>query len=238
MTPRRAGAILDPLFRDLQRGLADVTAIAQVWQAMDAAVEAAAVRGVPIGLIRDALSRIDTYHRARLIAAFRSALGIDVSRLLSTPEVAAWMSRTLAENVALIRTIPPRMHESLARHLRVELAEAPFDRQRLRVLLEREYKSSGYNLRRLTRDQTTKTIGRLTEIRQRQMQVPGYQWGTAGDEAVRETHRANSGRFFRWDQPPAATGHPGQDVSCRCVAYPVLLAADRERLIAAAGGRL
>ena len=224
-------AILDPLFRDLQSGLANVTAIAQVWQAMDAAVEAARVRGVPIDMIRAALGRIEGYHRARLIASFRAALGIDIKHLLTTPEVEAWMSRTTGENVELIRTIPPRMHESLAASLRRELAEAPFDRQRLRGLLETEYKSSGYNLRRITRDQSTKAIGKLTEIRHRQMQVPGYTWSTAGDEAVRETHRANSGRMFRWDSPPPnGTGHPGADFQCRCVALPALLKKDLDRL--------
>ena len=227
-------AVLDPLFRDLRGGLAEVSSLRQVWYAMDASVEAAAVRGVPIALIRKNLERIDTYHRARIVKAFRSALGIDIGRLLTDPQIQTWMNVKIQSNVDLIRTIPRRMHASLAGRLQKEFAGAPFDRQRVTGLLRREYKSSGYRLRRIARDQTTKSIGQLTEIRQRQLQIEGYEWSTSNDEDVRETHRANEGRFFRWDTPPAVTGHPGQDIDCRCVARPAVTKAARERLQAAA----
>ena len=41
-------------------------------------------------------------------------------------------------------------------------AERPFDRQALSRVLSAEFQSAGYNLRRLTRDQTGKAIGQLT----------------------------------------------------------------------------
>ncbi|MFZ5930880.1 MAG: phage minor head protein [Pseudomonadota bacterium] len=46
-----------------------------------------------------------------------------------------------------------------------------------------------------------------------------YVWRTRGDGRVRATHAANNGRIFAWDYPPA-TGHPGEDYGCRCVAEP------------------
>jgi hypothetical protein len=46
-----------------------------------------------------------------------------------------------------------------------------------------------------------------------------YIWRTAGDDKVRSSHAANNGRIFAWDNPPA-TGHPGEDYGCRCVAEP------------------
>ena len=51
---------------------------------------------------------------------------------------------------------------------------------------------------------------------EREMGVERYRWSTSGDERVRPTHQSNSGRVFRWDSPPADTGHPGSDVMCRC----------------------
>ena len=54
------------------------------------------------------------------------------------------------------------------------------------------------------------------------MGISEYRWGTAGDERVRETHEANDGKVFRWDTPPAETGHPGNDVQCRCTARPII----------------
>lgn len=46
-----------------------------------------------------------------------------------------------------------------------------------------------------------------------------YIWRTTGDDKVRATHAANNGKIFTWNNPPA-TGHPGEDYGCRCVAEP------------------
>jgi len=47
-----------------------------------------------------------------------------------------------------------------------------------------------------------------------------YIWVTMRDDRVRATHRANEGKTFRWDAPPAETGHPGHDINCRCIPLP------------------
>lgn len=46
-----------------------------------------------------------------------------------------------------------------------------------------------------------------------------YIWRTRGDGRVRPSHAENDGRVFAWDTPPA-TGHPGEDHGCRCMAEP------------------
>lgn len=73
----------------------------------------------------------------------------------------------------------------------------------------------------IARDQTAKLNGQLTQLRQTQNGVSHYTWLTANDERVRPTHAANEGETFAWDDPPA-TGHPGSDFNCRCIAIPVL----------------
>lgn len=92
--------------------------------------------------------------------------------------------------------------------------------------IEKEIKNSfGITARRaklIARDQTTKLNASLTKLRQQEVGVEEYVWQTSGDERVRPTHRENDGKTFRWDKPPAKTGHPGSDVNCRCVALPVL----------------
>lgn len=70
------------------------------------------------------------------------------------------------------------------------------------------------------RDQLGKTYGKLTETRQLDAGFPGYDWLDSGDRRVRETHSNKNGEFFRWDSPPADTGHPGEDFQCRCDAIP------------------
>lgn len=51
-------------------------------------------------------------------------------------------------------------------------------------------------------------------------QTTHYVWRTRGDDRVRPTHQRNEGRLFAWSDPPEATGHPGEDFGCRCLAEP------------------
>ena len=97
-------------------------------------------------------------------------------------------------------------------------------------VIRQEFRSSGYNLRRIVRDQTNKTIGQLTQLRQQQVGIESYQWLTSQDERVRPTHIRNSGLVFDWGRPPPDTGHLGNDVMCRCTAIPVVTQAARARL--------
>ena len=172
--------------------------------------------------VRSILSDMDGYHRRRFIQTFRNGAQIDVRPFITRPEVDAFLSRKVEENVALIRTIPERTRDGLADRLRGELRTAPFDQERLTNLLREEYRSEGYNLRRITRDQTNKTVGQLSEIRQRQLGISRYTWRTAQDERVRPTHAANANMGFEWSRPPPLTGHPGNDIQCRCIALPIL----------------
>ena len=177
---------------------------------------------------RRRINRMEGYHRKRIIQTFKAALGVDIRPFLTHPEIAAFMSRKVSENVDLIKTIAPRMHEGLKASLEKELAEAPFDQQRLTKLVRNEYKSSGYNLRRIVRDQNSKTIAGLTESRQGQLGISQYQWVSSQDERVRPSHVANSGLIFAWSDPPSGTGHPGNDVMCRCIATPIVSQATRK----------
>ena len=223
-------AVLDPLFRDFRAGLVNVAGLAQALQGIDAAAYVNAGRALPVEEIAAALSRVEGYHRTRLIRTFKSALGVDIRPFLSQPAVETFMAVRVEANVSLIRTIPPRAHAGLRKRLIRELTNKPFDRQSVTKMLTDEYRVSGYNVRRLARDQTTKTVGALTEVRHRQLGIEGYTWSSSLDERVRPTHIQNEGQRFRWNSPPGQTGHPGQDVQCRCVAEPLVLQADRDRL--------
>lgn len=229
---------LDPLYTHLVSRLALAAAITDVYRALERGVAEFQARpraGIPTDRIQEHMDGLARKHRAELIRSFRAALGVNIASLLSEPIVRDFLTQKVAENVGLIKTIPARFHEGLRERMERELAERPFDQQRLKVMLRKEYKSSGYNLRRITRDQTNKTIGQLTEIRHRQAGLDQYQWITAQDERVRPSHNANSGLMFKWDEPPGVTGHPGFDIQCRCVAQPIVTQAQKDRLVQADG---
>ena len=157
-------------------------------------------------------------HTTKFRRAMRRYLGVRVDLLTDTP---INLEARITENVDLIKTIPGKFHDGLKKRLHDLQADTPFDEHKIAGMLNKEYKSAGYNLRRLTRDQNNKLIGQLNHSRQTEVGIDRYQWLTAGDERVRDTHAANDGSVFLWSDPPG-TGEPGSEIQCRCVAIPIV----------------
>jgi len=84
-----------------------------------------------------------------------------------------------------------------------------------------QYQKDKNRIRFIARDQVSKLNGQLTQLRQVDSGVSSYIWRTSLDERVRKSHKAHEFKKFRWDNPPAGTGHPGNDFQCRCTAEPV-----------------
>ena len=158
-------------------------------------------------------ARLKAWHIRRFERVMRQALGVPLGPL-DDAAIRIAVEDAVRANVDLVRTIPTRYHAALKKELLQLADDAPFDQARMRAILQKGYRSAGYNLRRLTRDQTSKTIGRFNRIRQQQAGIQEYVWSTSGDERVRPTHRANDGLTFSWESPPSTTGHPGEDIQC------------------------
>ena len=212
---------LNPLMAQLRSGLSEASAASQALEIIDGVFRGWHTAGLVEEEVVAHSGRLSGYHRKRLIQTFRTALGVDIRPVLSDAAIEPLMTAWRRENVSLIRTIPERFHESLHRRVGETFAKRPFDQQALSKVLNRGYKVAGSNLRRLTRDQTSKAIGQLTQARHEQLGISEYTWRTAQDERVRPTHQVLDGTPQRWDSPPSV-GHPGQDISCRCVAIPVV----------------
>ena len=216
---------LNPLMAQLRSGLSEASAASLALEIIDGVFRGWHTGGLVEEEVAVHSARLSGYHRRRLIQTFRAALGVDIRPVLADSAIEPLMTAWGRENVSLIRTIPERFHGSLSRRVGETFAERPFDKQALSKVLNREYGVSGSNLRRLTRDQTSKAIGQLTQARHEQLGISEYTWRTAQDERVRPTHQVLDGTPQRWDSPPSV-GHPGQDIQCRCVAIPIIEEAD------------
>ena len=224
---------LDPFISNMRGRLATVTAVNQAYQGLQQGLQQwldLERSGLSTPLIAERLQAVNAYNRSRFIQTLRTAIGVDIRPFLTDAVVNAHMVEAIAANVELIKTIPPRFHDGLRRRIGQEFAIAPFDQKRLMELFQDEFGSTNYNLRRLTRDQTQKMNANLNEYRQRDIGVTQYIWRTSEDERVRPTHSDNNGKVFDWVNPPLTTGHPGQDVQCRCNAEPIITPDNRSRL--------
>jgi len=172
-------------------------------------------------LARQQIQHVEGLHLKAFLSDIKSAIGVDLRSVLSDTTVKRQLNKAVSENVKLIKSIPEKYHARVERILKMGYEEGK-SRFSVRKLLVEEFKISERRARFIARDQTSKLMKNLDRIRQEEVGVDEYTWNTAGDDKVRPSHRANSGKTFKWSSPPPETGHPGEDIGCRCGATPNL----------------
>lgn len=214
----------DPFVAGISAKMLEVTKANESWYAALESAQwhiAAQPPEMDPQLVADFVNQLEATHRKQSEKVFREALGVDVSKYMTQPAVREYLDGKIAENVALIKTIPNQFHTGLVNTISAYQATLPFDQEVLRSAIKTLYGKTGYVLRRLTRDQTNKMIGNLTQIRQTELGVTEYEWSTSADSRVRASHAEKDGKRFEWGNPPPDTGHPGHDIQCRCVALAI-----------------
>jgi len=164
-------------------------------------------------------NEISNFNQEQFQKVNRSVFGIDI--FVDQPYLTDQLELFSRQNAQLITSIPEQDLLQVAGIVERGLQQGT----RFTNVARDIQKRFGITMRRanlIARDQTTKLNSSLTQLRQESAGITHYIWQTAGDERVRPTHRANDGKKFSWDKPPATTGHPGHDINCRCVAIPVM----------------
>lgn len=167
----------------------------------------------------------------RLKAAIKASVAIDISPVLtqSGPILNAMKAATKA-NIDLITSIPEQYFEKLGDAVGKNM-ERGMRFEDLAKEIERIGDVTESRAKLIARDQTSKMNGAFNKARQTSLGIDKYMWQTAGDERVRDEHNENDGKIFNWNDPPAATGHPGEDINCRCVAVPYFDLDSEEELL-------
>ena len=108
--------LLGPMMTDISAG---VTEAASVSVALDEINGVDWDRYQRVGLVDDEIAaqsvKLQGYHKDRLVQTFRTALGVDIRGVLADAEIDSLMSVWREENVRLVKTIPPRLHDKLLR---------------------------------------------------------------------------------------------------------------------------
>lgn len=173
-------------------------------------------------LARRFASRTNTWSREQTNKQVRAALGVDV--FTAEPNLAPLVDAFLAENVALIRTVPQKFLEDVEGVVLRGVTSGTLPRDIAKQLVETE----GVAERRaalIARDQVGKFYGRLNETRQRRLGGETYFWTTVGDNRVRPEHEEREGVEYAWTKEDARRlgveylppeEQPGQPIACRC----------------------
>lgn len=155
----------------------------------------------------------------RLAAVIGESMKVDISvALTESGPIRASVTKAVQANIDLIKTIPDQYFEKLGATVWDNLVDGVrFEDLADKIQHVADVTESRAKL--IARDQTSKMNGAFNEARQTSVGIDKYIWSTSGDERVREEHAVNDGKIFDWNDPPP-TGHPGEDIQCRCVALP------------------
>ncbi|MCK5226538.1 MAG: minor capsid protein [Planctomycetes bacterium] len=166
-------------------------------------------------------SSADNANKQRFYSAIEGALGVDLSTVVQNEGLEDILIATTRENVGLIKSIPDEYFKKIESLVFSSTVQGNTAGSMIKQI-QHIGKVTSKRAKLIARDQSSKLNSALSQQRQQNLGVEEYVWRTAKDDRVRETHRSKNGKTFRWDDPPKDTGHPGQDIQCRCVAQPII----------------
>lgn len=166
-------------------------------------------------------ARTNNFNKRAVGSQIKQVIGVNPLVTAGENFLPAVLDPFIKENVALIKTVADRYFDQVEKIVdeSVAIGRRASD---VSAMLQERFGVAETNANRIARDQINKLNGQLTEARQTNLGIKAYIWRTSRDERVRDTHQAQEGERFLWSDPPAETGHPGEDIQCRCRAEPDL----------------
>lgn len=180
------------------------------------------------------LAETDRRGKTALIA-YTQEMGMALQREIYAAPVGATMQQLMGEQVDLITSLPTeaaqRVHEKTVEAISHGSRYPEQVAEIEEMLAETHPEATGKWLRNratlIARTETARTASKLVEARAKHIGAEQYQWRTAGDWKVRESHKKLNRSIHSWDDPPLSDppdhhSHPGQIWNCRCVALPII----------------
>jgi SPP1 gp7 family putative phage head morphogenesis protein len=137
------------------------------------------------------------------------------------------MAATIAENTALIKSIPQEFHTQVE-GLVMRSVTVGRDLSILSKELQKRFDVPRRRAELISRDQNNKMTASFTRVRYLELGIKEAIWlHSSGGKTPRPTHVKNSGKRYDvekgWYDPAVKKFiHPGELVNCRCVSRPVV----------------
>jgi len=151
----------------------------------------------------------------------KSKVGSEIILSNTSQKITATKQVFIENNVKLIRSIPDKFFKDLEQDV-LRIVEKQGRAKELSEQLTKRYGTSKKKADLISRDQISKLNGNLAMQRQEDVGIKKYIWETSQDERVRSSHASKQGSIQKWNDPPSDTGHPSEDIRCRCVAIPLI----------------
>lgn len=120
------------------------------------------------------------------------------------------------ENVSYIQSIPSNYHDKVETVILQGVRRGKSVGE-ISDELQNIYKVTRNRAKFIARDQAGSLVADMTKARHQAAGLEYFVWSTAGDSAVRSTHKAYDGIRFKWSEGAGGL-LPGEDFGCRCTA--------------------
>ena len=172
-------------------------------------------------------SRTSAWNKAETNRQVRAAVGVDV--FAAEPNLAPLVETFVAENVALIRTIPQRYFEQVEGVVLRGATSGTLPRETAKQLAS-QFEITERRVALIARDQVGKFYGSVNKARQQRLGVKHFVWQSVSDNRVRPEHEERDGNTYSWTAEDATDDAPflgndelpGIPINCRCGSDPVL----------------
>ena len=197
-------------------GFGGADAVRQLDQALRRATDrTAAVASEMSPAVEKHFRQMAKWHQAKFVESIRASTGANVSPLMSVDAAESALQIATRRHVALIKGLNAEM----AKKVETAVLDSFESRYAIRDLRKRLTDDLGFAEGRakiIAQDQIGKYTVALDRARHEEAGVTKYRWWTQLDDKVRPSHAEKHGEIFSWDDPPSDTGHPGEDINCRC----------------------
>lgn len=162
-------------------------------------------------------------HTETFMKSVQTAIGIDISSIVTQEDLAEYLRTAAARNTSLIKSLADETVKRVEQAV-LQNAIVGGSSKQLRDRLTKDFGVADSRAKLIARDQTAKINSDLNRIRQEQAGIESYEWMTSADERVRPLHQSINGKQYDWGKPTGAEQGlpPGQPIQCRCVARGVV----------------
>lgn len=144
----------------------------------------------------------------------------------------ATIEQKVTENAHYIKTLPLNVAEQVTQYVKTEAYKGL---RASEISKELQNRVTGYSKARadlIARTEASKAMTALTQARAKDTGVNWYQWRTADDARVRNSHKHMEGVLINWDDPPSPEAlkgersvgryNAGNIYNCRCYPSPLV----------------
>ena len=140
------------------------------------------------------------------------------------------------ENAKLIGSLPRNIARETSKFIQEQQMRGLRTDAIIPMIAPKMKHLQAYQVRRIARTEVAKADTAITRARAQEIDLNWYQWETADDQRVRESHKHMDRVLVNWNEPPDpeklihvksyGSYHAGNSFNCRCVCLPLVSAAE------------